>query len=346
MDRRDVVRIGRAESPGPTESDVAPDDMGPPRVVSSRRFARLVEHPAARRLAVSKLGRAVIGLAIVVALIVIGGSTLSKSVVTWLHRRPEYQTSFAVIELDPPPPPWIKGGRSLLLESIRAGRDSLLSFSALDLDLDALLADFRLNPWILRADRAETHHPNRIVVRLVYREPVAIVVLLDNTRYTIDAEGVVLSRGEIDFLRSGPLLEIHATNPPEEPKPGLSWPTSASERRAGRGDRVAVAARLAGFLKTKSDRLPKPPATQPDRRTRMFTNHGRELWVVFPDETMVCWTRFDSSVDPTEPSDAEKWDRLEVRAASPRGLRSAFPRGFFDFESGGIRDNQPGKGGS
>ena len=149
-------RIGSSRPPG-LDLRRPPTPRAP-----SRRFARLVESPAARRVAAGRLGRTLLVLAAVAGLVVIGGSSVSRTVVAWLHRRPEYRIKFSEIALDPPPPPWIKGGGEALLESVRAGRKHLESLSILDLDLDHLLTDVRRNPWVARVERAEKSYSNRL----------------------------------------------------------------------------------------------------------------------------------------------------------------------------------------
>src|SRR3954452_23933894 len=130
------------------------------------RFVRFVTLPE-RRLVHSRLRLAI--AASVLALIAVGvvGSHVIERVVRWLHGQPEYQVTFGAIVLDPPPPAWYRGESAVFLERVRqAAEREDAPFSALDLDLAALLRDFRLYGWVKRAVWARRKWPNRIIVRL------------------------------------------------------------------------------------------------------------------------------------------------------------------------------------
>jgi hypothetical protein len=79
MERREIPRIG--------VDDDRPIEIGAsdPLRTSSRPFARLAASPVARKLAVSRLGRAILGLAVLTSLIIVVGSSLSRNFVGWLH---------------------------------------------------------------------------------------------------------------------------------------------------------------------------------------------------------------------------------------------------------------------
>jgi hypothetical protein len=312
MEGRDSEVIERREIPRIGVDDDRPIEIGAsdPLRTSSRPFARLVASPVARRLVVSRLGRAILGLAVLTVLLIVVGSSLSRNVVGWLHGQEVYRVEFKDIELVPAPPGWIKGGREELLEEVRGGRDDLESFSMLDLKLDALLTDFRRNPWIARADRATTANPKRVTVYLEYREPVAVVQIVQSDqrkRYPIDRGGIVLPGESLDLDHSGDLTKILVSIPLGEPRPGIEWPGEAAEGRS----RVILAARLAGFFK---ERLAEEVSVSQDLKpVKIFANDPNltGLVVELADRTFVLWTRFHSKQSGDEPTDTEKWDRLK-----------------------------------
>lgn len=100
----------------------------------------------------------------------------------------DYQLSPRDIVLSPLPP-WIH--TDLKTEVIRdASLDA--SLSILDEDLTKRLANaFSLHPWIARVNRVSKHHPARVEVDLLYRQPVAMVEVSGGL-LPIDGEGTLL----------------------------------------------------------------------------------------------------------------------------------------------------------
>jgi hypothetical protein len=322
MEHHDPTRIGPDDGPS---LDLGPDESARP----SKRLVRSGE-PAPRRLAFDRLGRALLVSLVFVGLAVAGGSSVSRSVVAWLHRRPEYRVKFADIALAPPPPPWIKGGRTALLEAIRDDRRHLESFSILDLDLDRLLTDVRRNPWVARADGAAKSYPDRIGLTLTYREPVALVQTGTGPPWPIDREGVALPRDGLDASQAGPLVTIEAEPPSTAPKPGVIWPGDDDDRgdRPGPHARVVRAARLAGRLKAGL-RPTEPGAWRPESVRILVHEANAALWVKF-DKTMVLWGRYATLDAPGEISDDEKWNALAAKAARDGGLPTLGPDEYLD----------------
>ncbi len=255
-----------------------------------------------------------------VGLAVAGGSSVSRTVVAWLHRRPEYRVRFDDIGLDPAPPPWIKGGRAALLDAIRDDRRHLESFSILDLDLDRLLTDVRRNPWVARADRASKSYPDKITVALAYREPVALVQSGTGPAVPVDRDGVALPLEGLDLAKAGRLVTIEAEPPATSPTPGLAWPGRDDDRpdRPGPRARVLRAARLAGYLKAYLQAI-KPGEWSPGSVRILVHEPNVGLWVEF-DRTLVLWGRYATLGGPGEPSDDEKWRGLIAVAQAEGGL--------------------------
>jgi hypothetical protein len=324
FERRDIPRIG-VDDDRPIEIGAAD-----PLRTSSRPFARLAASPVARKLAVSRIGRAILGLAVLTSLLIVVGSSLSRNLVPWLHGQDFYRVEFKDIELVPAPPAWIRGGRAELLEEVRGGRDDLESFSILDLKLDALLTDFRRNPWIARADRATSTNPKRVTVYLEYREPVAVVLTEGRKSYPIDRGGIVLPGESLDPDHSGNLTKILASVPLGEPRSGIEWPGEAEVR-----SRMILAARLAGFFR---ERAAEEASISPDARpVKIFANDPEStgLLVQLADHTYVLWTRFHSKHPGDGPTDAEKWDRLKAWSVERKPAVHALEE-YLEFTRDGI----------
>jgi hypothetical protein len=328
MDHHEAPLIGPSDG---SSLDLGPSEL--PRA-PSRRFVRSGEGDAPRRLAFDRLGRALLVSLVFVALAVAGGSSVSRTVVAWLHRRPEYRVRFDDIGLDPAPPPWIKGGRAALLEAIRDDRKHLLSFSILDLDLDRLLTDVRRNPWVARADRAAKSYPDRIAVALAYREPVALVQSGSGPPIPIDREGVALPADGLDMAKAGRLVTIEAESPATAPTPGLAWPGADDDRpdKPGPRARVLHAARLAGHLKTYLQAI-EPGEWSPGSVRILVHEPNVGLWVEF-DRTLVLWGRYATLGGPGEPCDDEKWRGLLSVARAAGGLQPLKVEEYLDGRDG------------
>jgi hypothetical protein len=315
----------------PPSLDLGPSE--PPRA-PSQRFVRAGESPGVRRLAFDRLGRALLVSLVFVALAAAGGSSVSRTVVAWLHRRPEYRVRFDDIGLDPGPPPWIKGGRAALLDAIRDDRKHLLSFSILDLDLDRLLTDVRRNPWVARADRAAKSYPDKITVALAYREPVALVQSGTGPAVPIDREGVALPAEGLDLAKAGRLVMIEAEPTTTSPTPGLAWPGPDDDRpdKPGPRARVLRAASLAGHLKAYLQAI-KPGEWSPESVRILVHEPNVGLWVEF-DKTLVLWGRYATLGGPGEPSDDEKWRGLVAVARGEGGLKPLKAEEYLDGRDG------------
>ncbi len=269
-----------------------------------------------RRLAVTKLGRVGVVVAAIAGLLLVGGTSVSRWMVDWYHHRPEHQVAFRDIELVPPPPTWLTIGREGLLEQVRNGRKPLEVFSYFDLDQNVLLNDFRLNPWISRAEVATRTFPKTVTVSLVYREPVARVVTEEGGPFLVDREGVVLPRDDVDRSWAENLVEIMADNPPTEPEPGLAWPGDDPPGKIGPRSRVVQAARLARFFQDRRVKdSPKSPQTEP--RKIYDAKDSKVLWVYMADPKIVVnWGPIQDRNVAGEPSNFDKWRWLTEKAGT------------------------------
>ena len=324
-DRRESIEIGQEES-------------GETPATSSRRFARLVESPAARRVALPRL---VAAAAVSIGLVWLAATGV-RSLVGWVAARPDQQLAFSKIELIPPPEPWIVGGRARILEQVRADSKLPETLPLLELDLKALRNDFRRCPWVKDVTRVERSY-RALTVHLLYRKPVAVVVLekhlADGNAYVIDEEGVPLPPKDIDGkfkdLRfqvvgiSGPLIEIRGVLAATVSRFGVPWKIRDESGSMVDDPRVLGAARLAEFLQ-------RQPRTTPNgRKAPEFV----AIWLSGEpvstfmlrdaDDNWVDWGEPPGSEKPGEPSAEARWRMLldwvdrhgPLDARSPNHLR-------------------------
>lgn len=248
--------------------------------LSTRRFRRFVAPPGVRRLALSRVALAALAGVGVLVLLAALGSFAARSLPEILNRQPVYHFAFRDIVLDPPPPPWYRGGSRAFLERLRAEAHEPGQQSVLKLDLERLGRVFRLDPWVRKVGRVERAYPNRVIVRLEYREPAAVVRFDRAHRVVLDEEGVVLSEKEIDLEASGPLIPLIGVNrPPVDPRPGETWKRVSVSGGAEADDLVVRAAGLAGYLRSVQDELERGPG-----ETLVFSvswDKSNRLWVLY-----------------------------------------------------------------
>ena len=84
-----------------------------------------------------------------------------------------YQLRFDEIDPRAAAPGLVLRGRAGFLDGVRRTRGDAESLSVLDVDLESSRHDFRHYAWVKKVSRGREAGPNRIVVRLDYREPVA-----------------------------------------------------------------------------------------------------------------------------------------------------------------------------
>jgi hypothetical protein len=230
------------------------DSEGRPREVVAEgvprlRLAKFVPAPAARRPMLARLGIAALGGAIALLFLVLLGAHALQTATGWLHRQPTYQVDFRAIELDPLPPAWYRWGAAGFLERVRVSAEEPETLSTLDLDLARLVLSFQRYGWVKKVVGARIEHPNRVVIRLVYREPVAR--FYESHEFALDKDGVVLPRDDIDWVAAEPLIELYEMTPPSDPRPGLICrPSSADGGFAPEDGRVLAASKMAAFLKS------------------------------------------------------------------------------------------------
>jgi hypothetical protein len=297
-------------------------DDEPPR---ARRFPRLIGPPEAKHLAPHRMvlgGVAAVGVLAVAAVL---GTQAARSVIAYVHAHPSYQLSFREVVLDPPPPPWFRGGASAFLEEVWSTPNEPRTFSTLDLDKNSLSLLFRNCAWVRKLSRITVGHPNRITVRLEYREPVAVASYPDGSEAWVDREGVLLPPDDIDREALGPIVGLHGFPPPSEPRFGEVW--SGAEPRWGTSQpepRAVEAAALAGFLRARLYDIAESLPRKPSAVVQLHGTRGLVVQItygeVIPDSLLVYWGN-DPLADAfvRDLGDHQKWTMLRdwVRRTAP-----------------------------
>ena len=336
MDQREPPRINPSE--GRPREPFA-DARGP------RRFPRLVAPPDQRRLAPGPLV-----LAAAVALI--GGGLLlatlyqlGKRAVRGLHAQPAYQLRFRDLTLIPDPPAWYRGGRAAFLDHVAAGAQEPSAFSTLDLDPARLRLSFRRDPWVEKAERVsvDAGAPGRVVVRLVYRQPVAVTL---GDEVVIDREGVILPREDLDRPAAEPLIGLYNFQKPAGSRYGEVW--NRVDPRTGvtsPDDQVQAAARLAAFVRGQIVGGAKVGNPLPAFVILRWRENGLALQV--GPNLVFRWKVPDQASEESRFPDDTRWALLldYLRRSPPR---AADPRVELAFTRQGIRAsplrNEPNSG--
>ncbi len=135
-----------------------------------------------------------------------------------------------------PVPQWIRTDlkRQVLQNASLDGGVSIL-----DDDLVHRVADaFPLHPWVESVQSVRKEHPARVIVDLVYRQPVAMVVVPGGL-YAVDVHGVVLPSEDFSAQDAARYPRIDGMTVPPRDQVGDPW-----------GDvRVEAACRVAAILK-------------------------------------------------------------------------------------------------
>lgn len=316
-------------------SDPLPSEPTPERVVPGPG-SRWATGTAPRRPALTRLVLAAVLAVVAVGLLGLGGSRAVRFLIDRLHRLPEYQLPFREIVLDPPPPPWIQSGRLGLLERVRVQAHWPELLPVLNLDLEDLARDFRNHSaWVARVRRPrgiERSYPNRLVVRLDYREPVA-EVRCGPSAFVLDGDAVILPADDLDRDAAGPLVRLHGLDPPFDGRPGQYW-GSAADGLAEPDPRAAAASRLAAFLKAKTRR--EAPGRLPFRPIAIrHRDPDGSLCVLGEASTWVCWGEAPGAEVPGRPTAAEKWEMLRAWARL-HGPADVVDPDFLDFTRDGV----------
>jgi hypothetical protein len=244
-------------------------------------------------------------------LLVVGGSWTLRSLANWQQAQLRHQLPFSKIELDPPAPPWILGGSQALLERVRDSAGCGPNVEVLSEDLSKLRDAFAgHSPWVQRVRRIERRYPNRLIVRVDYREPVARLGTERSRSLYLDAEGIVLPAAEIDDSAAGALIALSLVSlPVVDIRAGQAMTVSPGTGAAATNAPIKSAARLAAFLRNQiSGRGKNPP---PFKIDAIYVDaRSISLAVVARPVAMILWETSGRRSNMAPLGDDEKWARL------------------------------------
>jgi hypothetical protein len=209
---------------------------------------------------------------------------------------PEYSVAPANVEITPLPA-WIRS--DLRAEIFRDGNLNP-PLSIMDDNLTRRIAEaFSLHPWVAKVRQVRKFYPARVEVELVYRKPVAMVVVQDGLR-PVDVEGVHLPTGDfcpLDADRYPRLTGVTST--PVGPV-GTPW----GDPRVVGGAQIA-AAFGPDWQELKLDHIAATNLAEP--------GHPNDcLYEIFtPSGTRILWGRAPGSDLPGEVPAADKVLRLK-----------------------------------
>jgi hypothetical protein len=168
-------------------------------------------------------------------------------------------------------------------EASSLGSDTL---STLDLHPSELKRQFGLYCWVDKVLRVEQGYPNRAVVRLRYREPVAVPRHSALTSFLLDRAGVLLPMRDIDLEAVGGLIPIEGLDAPNSPHAGellkTGDPTKGSvepDRKAARGANLAAFLRAARESGSSADVTPAVDFIYVGRADGLYVKFVSTVWV-------------------------------------------------------------------
>ena len=239
----------------------------------------------------------------------------------------QYLLATSEIEITTPPH-WVP--HDLAQQATRQARlpDELL---LLDPDVTRqVAAAFEKHPWVLGKVHVSTSVPARMRVELEYREPVAIVRVVQGATsglYPIDREGTLLPSADFapSQLSKYPLIETIST--PPAVAAGLVWKDA----------RVIGAARLAVELKPNWEHFGFQSILVPANTDRGLTWDRLNLQLTTRGGSRVIWGRPPGAKHPGELSVEKKIERIKFYL-SHHGPFDSATHGPFEYDITGWRD--------
>lgn len=254
---------------------------------------------------------------------------LSVRAAGWLRSQPEFAVPFEAIELVPAPPAALRDGAGGILARVRERAKIDGPIRLLDQDLRELGLSFaKHSPWIAKVERVERLYPRRVVVRVVYREPVARVDL-DATRFlVVGDDGVVIPDEEVRPSVAANLLRLKDIAVPPEDLPGHYL---GADRDGNVPPEITSAVRLARFLHEADGVTGSPRIVSVNLKRgpgHLLAKTRRNLWVH--------WRNAPGEEAEDEPKAAQKLERL-IRWEEEHQDTPLKPGDFLDFTADSIR---------
>jgi len=200
---------------------------------------------------------------------------------------PEYLLEPEQIEITPPPP-WIRS--DVRGETIRDG--GLSGLSILDRELTVKIARaFSLHTWVEDVRRVRKEHPARVVVDLVYRQPVAMVEVTMNDRpglLPVDVNGVLLPPGDFSAEQARDYLRVSLADATPAGPVGTPW----GDPRVGGAARIAAVLqehwKRLGLYRVAVEQAASPRTTPNDMMYILTTRRGAQVvWGTAPQTDSV-----------------------------------------------------------
>lgn len=329
MEYREPSRIVAPER----RADGLIEDADSPSRMRRFEFVRPAGRLDVRRL----LAALLLFISVGVVVLYVGRQAIDASV-SWLHRQPRYQLRFDQIELVTPPPEFFRGGASAFLEGVRRTANEPEVLSTLDLDPGRIERAFKLSPWVEEVETV-AFPPRRVVVRLVYNEPAAVVRVGGGDQVLLDRSGRILPLEDVDTDRLGRPIQITGEGvvAPAPSRIGLVWRTESPDHpeRAEVDRSILQAAKLAGFFNAP-DRKREAESTSALRMLVIAANDPRGLFVQSADNVMILWGEAPGEEKPDEPQADEKWRTLDAKTKL-NALKPHARAGYWRFTRDDLR---------
>ena len=208
----------------------------------------------------------------------------------WLADRPDYQIPWNQIQLEPAPPAYIRAGTTPVLAGVKKRLGGPESISTLAQDWAELARALSLgSPWVEEVHKiAVSGYPNKLVINLSYRHPIAMLNAGGNagSKIILDKNGVVLPSDDIDLKEAGSLIRIDGLSGALEPRPGLALTTAGSQDET----KLQAAIGLANFVRAQTE-AQSPNSAKPLLQAvnlrygdhHLFAQTRDGLWVLWGD---------------------------------------------------------------
>ena len=261
----------------------------------------------------------------VAATVIIGSGSVHaiRFIKSWVQRQSVFSLNPSNVTLTPEPPDWLTDGRekvlALLPELISKEENTA---SALTIDPNEIARRLLVKmPWVESVKAVRVLHPDRLVLELAYRRPVAALSLVKQGVILLDSHGVVLKSADVrkDYLDNMIQFNYADRLVDQVVQRGGKHPAQLAPGQAWNDVRIAESLALAGFL-TEQDLARK-------RLRRLFrlidaANVQDNLLVRTSEDLWISWGRPPGQEQPGEPKAETKW-RLLMEWLQLHGQSSA-----------------------